>query len=48
MRKYAKPEMEQEVVNVQMPLAESPIETGEGDPGAGGDAQRRRGVWGGW
>lgn len=49
MKKYAKPEMEEVVTSVQMPLAESKVETGTGNQGAGGDANKRRRSWSsGW
>ena len=48
MKKYAKPEMEEVVTSVEMPLAESVVDTGTGKPGSGGDATKRRGWKTGW
>ena len=45
MKKYTKPEMKQKTVNIQMPLAESTVETGTGPQGGGGDANQRRSIW---
>ena len=45
MKEYVKPETEEVVTSVQMPLAESGVDTGTGNQGAGGDANRRRGIW---
>ena len=49
MKEYVKPETEEVVTSVQMPLAESVVDTGTGNQGAGGDAIQRRGFWNlGW
>ena len=45
MKMYVKPKMKSVVARVQKPLAESKVETGTGNQGAGGDANRRRGIW---
>ena len=46
MKEYVKPNVEEMLVNVQMPLAESIVDTGTGNQGAGGDALGRRNPFG--